>query len=96
MLKMPIFHASVQTHDAESDICMDIILKYNTCIRKPHSIINQLFISFFRTSMCKFNPKNCASIVVLFIHIYYLIGAEWRIHASVIFIQENTFENVVW
>ena len=23
-----------------------------------------------RTSMCKFHPKNCVSIVVLFIHIY--------------------------
>ena len=30
MLKMPIFHASVHTHDAESDICMNMILKYNT------------------------------------------------------------------
>ena len=36
MLKMPIFHASVHTHDAESDISMNMILKYNTCIIKPH------------------------------------------------------------
>ena len=28
MLKMPIFHASVHIHDAESDISMNIILKY--------------------------------------------------------------------
>ena len=36
MLKMTIFHTSVHTRDVESDICMDIILKHNTCIIKPH------------------------------------------------------------
>ena len=30
MPKVPIFHASVRTNYAESDICMNIILKYNT------------------------------------------------------------------
>ena len=35
-LKCPIFHASVHTHDAESDASMDIILKYNTCMIKPY------------------------------------------------------------
>ena len=42
MLEMPIFHASVHTHDAEADMCMNIILKYNTCI-KTKGIINKLF-----------------------------------------------------
>ena len=46
MLKMPIFHASVHNHDAESDICMSIILKYNTCMINPIGIINKQFISF--------------------------------------------------
>ena len=36
MLKMPIFHASVHTHDAESDIFMNIILKYSTYMIKSH------------------------------------------------------------
>ena len=36
MLKMSIFHISVQTHDAESDIYMNIILKHNTCIIKAN------------------------------------------------------------
>ena len=31
MLKIPIFHASVHIHYAESDIGMNIISKYNTC-----------------------------------------------------------------
>ena len=35
MLNMPIFHAPVHTHDAEFDISMNIILKYDTCIIKP-------------------------------------------------------------
>ena len=37
MLEMAIFHASVHTHDAESDIFMDIISKYNTYIIEAHS-----------------------------------------------------------
>ena len=31
MLKIPIFHASMHTHYAESDTQINIILKYNTC-----------------------------------------------------------------
>ena len=46
MLKMPIFRASVCSHDAESEICMNIILKYNTCIINSIGIINKLFILF--------------------------------------------------
>ena len=34
MFKMAIFHASVHTHDAESGISINMILKYNTCIIK--------------------------------------------------------------
>ena len=46
MLKMPIFHASVHTHDAEYDIFMNVILKYNTYIVKPqrHHIETFYFI----------------------------------------------------
>ena len=47
MLKMPIFHASVHTYDAESDIFGNIISKYNTCIINPIGIFKKLFISFF-------------------------------------------------
>ena len=36
MLKMQILHASVHTNDAESDIFMNIILKYSTCMIKSH------------------------------------------------------------
>ena len=36
MLKMSIFLASVHTHDAESDIFINIVLKYNAYIIKPH------------------------------------------------------------
>ena len=36
MLKMTTFHASVRIRDAESDIWMNIILEYNTCVIKPH------------------------------------------------------------
>ena len=35
MLKMPIFHA-LHTHDVESDIFMNIILKHNTYTIKLH------------------------------------------------------------
>ena len=35
-LKMAIFNASVHTHDVEFDTCMNMSLKYNTCIIKPH------------------------------------------------------------
>ena len=56
MLKMPICHASVHTHDAESDMCMNIILKYNTCVIKPHRhhlqtvnfIFSQIWIFLYR------------------------------------------------
>ena len=47
ILKMPIFHASVHTHDAESYTSMNIIFKYNTCIIKPHSYNKQAVHSIF-------------------------------------------------
>ena len=47
MLKMPIFHASVHTHDAESDTSMNIILKYHTCMIKPSRYHEQGAYLFF-------------------------------------------------
>ena len=47
MLKMPIFHASVHIYDAESDIFMNIILKYNTYIIKSHRHRSETFHLIF-------------------------------------------------
>ena len=67
MLKMPISHAPVHTGDAESDICMNIILKHNTCIIKPHrhhwqtvhSIFHQIWTFLYGPLLSlKFVPKG--------------------------------------
>ena len=60
MLKMPIFHASVHTHDAESDTSMNINLKYNTCIIKlyryheqaVHLIFHHIWTSLYGPVLC--------------------------------------------
>ena len=46
----------------DSDICMNIILKFNTCIIKPHSIINKLFISFFNKFGLSYTDPFCDGI----------------------------------
>ena len=47
MLKIPVVHASVHTHYAESDVCRSMIFSTPPVQYNPIGIINQLDISFF-------------------------------------------------
>ena len=57
---MHIFESSMHTHDAKSEICMNVIFKYNTCILKPyrHQTIRFIFRVIF-SHIYTFDMKAC-------------------------------------